>query len=85
MTEHVTISKELLRKIIEYMPSDIWKRREFKEELQELFDKPTQAPDAVFYRCLGCMHEYQDIAPSSCDCCSTDGFERVEYYTNQPK
>ena len=39
----------------------------------------------VFYRCNGCGHAYEQVAPSSCDCMEGTGFLRVNYYTAPPK
>lgn len=46
--------------------------------------QPEQEP-VVFYRCTGCDHAYEQIAPSSCDCMEGTGFQRVNYYTAPPK
>ena len=44
----------------------------------------TEQEPVVFYRCKGCSHAYEDVAPSSCDCMDDTGFERVEYFTTPP-
>ena len=50
-----------------------------KQPLQ--VEQPAQQESVVFYRCKGCGHAYEEVAPSSCDCMDTVGFERVDYYT----
>jgi hypothetical protein len=44
---------------------------------------PVQEP-VVFFRCKGCFHAYEGVAPSSCDCTGKAEFTRVEYFTNSP-
>ena len=39
---------------------------------------------AVFYRCNGCGHAYEQVHPTSCDCREASGFDRVEYFTTPP-
>jgi hypothetical protein len=49
-------------------------------ESKEALAQPEQEP-VVFYRCKNCEHAYETTPPTSCDCLSAAGFERVEYYT----
>ena len=46
---------------------------------------PTVVEPVIFWRCKGCQHAYESDRPSSCDCMSDAGFERVEYYTTPPR
>ena len=54
---------------------------------QERVDKTAKRghEPVVFYRCNGCGHAYEQVAPSSCDCMEGTGFLRVNYYTAPPK
>jgi len=52
-------------------------------QLQALAQQ-AQGP-VIFYRCKGCGHAYEGVAPSSCDCMEGTGFEQVEYFTAPPK
>lgn len=46
---------------------------------------PTVVEPVIFWRCKGCQHAYESDRPSSCDCMSDAGFERVEYYATPPR
>lgn len=82
MTDNITVPRELLRQVIDWSHADgveyLWA---LQSELRNALEQPEVEPAAVFYRCNHCWHGYEDQPPSSCDCSTGYGFERVEYFT----
>lgn len=82
MSGQVTVSRELLRQALGALEQqNVIGFSGTISALRTLLDAPAVEPSAVFYRCNHCGHGYEDQPPSSCDCATGYGFERVEYFT----
>jgi len=61
----------------------VFDSRQISKALRQALAQPEQEP-VIFYRCNGCGHAYEQVAPSSCDCMDGTKFQSVNYYTAPP-
>ena len=79
-TEALKLALDVLQTNYGYSRKTIEALTAIEEALAQFGDSVEQEP-VVFYRCKNCDHAYETTPPTSCDCLSAAGFERVEYYT----